>query len=283
MKKQTGKTGKFSGAGILLLLALASTTALAVETDRLTVEDASSNVKFKVTSDGNVTIQQGGTESASALKLNVKDLSGNSRFVVNAKGYTGIGANNPATPLLIDTAQSSEIAMGSPVLLVQGVNNRERLEMRSLYAPVFQGRQFNGSIAAPTATTNGKILMAFGGGGYDSTKFSLNQATFIMKAAEDWSTTAQGTFMTFETTTKGTPGPPTEKMRIADNGNIGFGTSSPSQRLEVNGGVRINTATAKPSCDATTRGTFWVTQGTPNDLVEVCALVSNSLIWKALW
>jgi len=55
-------------------------------------------------------------------------------------------------------------------------------------------------------------------------------------------------------------------------GNVGVGTSTPGRELEVNGGVRLNTATAKPTCDASTRGTFWVTLGGSGveDLVEVC-------------
>lgn len=59
------------------------------------------------------------------------------------------------------------------------------------------------------------------------------------------------------------------------NGNVGIGTASVAsgQKLEVNGGIALNTATAKPVCSATTRGTFWVTQNATliKDAVEVCA------------
>jgi len=39
------------------------------------------------------------------------------------------------------------------------------------------------------------------------------------------------------------------------SGNVGIGTTSPGQVLEVNGGARLNTATAKPACSSTVRGT----------------------------
>ncbi|MCC6806303.1 MAG: hypothetical protein IT381_02675 [Deltaproteobacteria bacterium] len=69
-------------------------------------------------------------------------------------------------------------------------------------------------------------------------------------------------------------------------GNVGIGTSAPGQALEVNGGARLNTAAAKPTCDATTRGTFWVSQGAGGvkDSVEVCAKdASDSYAWRTLY
>jgi hypothetical protein len=62
-----------------------------------------------------------------------------------------------------------------------------------------------------------------------------------------------------------------ERMRVTSTGSVGIGTKVPTRELEVNGGVRLNTATARPTCDATNRGTFWITQGGAGvkDSVEV--------------
>jgi hypothetical protein len=72
-------------------------------------------------------------------------------------------------------------------------------------------------------------------------------------------------------------------ITMASNGNVGVGTTTPTETLEVNGGIRINPAVLKPVCDSNARGTFWYTQGTSNDIVQVCAMVNGSLVWKALW
>ncbi len=69
-------------------------------------------------------------------------------------------------------------------------------------------------------------------------------------------------------------------------GSVGVGTTSPGQKLEVNGGVRLNTATAKPTCDATSRGTFWMAQGAAGvkDTVEVCAKdAADAYSWRTLY
>ncbi|MFA5840844.1 MAG: hypothetical protein WC847_01045 [Candidatus Paceibacterota bacterium] len=70
------------------------------------------------------------------------------------------------------------------------------------------------------------------------------------------------------------------------SGNIGIGVKAPAQKLEVNGGVRLNTVTAKPTCDATVRGTFWSFQGGTGvkDTVEVCAKdVGDAYAWRTIY
>ena len=77
-----------------------------------------------------------------------------------------------------------------------------------------------------------------------------------------------------------------ERVRVSGSGNVGVGTSSPQQKLEVSGGVRLNTTTAKPACDASARGTFWVSQGASGvkDSVEVCAKdASNAYAYRTLY
>ncbi|MBI5220627.1 MAG: hypothetical protein HY978_02185 [Candidatus Liptonbacteria bacterium] len=68
--------------------------------------------------------------------------------------------------------------------------------------------------------------------------------------------------------------------------NVGIGASGPTQVLEVNGGVRLNTGTTKPSCDANARGTFWVTQNGSGvkDNVEVCVRnASSTYLWATIY
>lgn len=69
-------------------------------------------------------------------------------------------------------------------------------------------------------------------------------------------------------------------------GNMGIGTTTPEQKLEVNGGIRLNTATAKPACGVASRGTFWSVQGGAGvkDTVEVCAKdAGDSYAWRTIY
>jgi hypothetical protein len=77
-----------------------------------------------------------------------------------------------------------------------------------------------------------------------------------------------------------------ERARLDSNGNLGVGTRPISQRIEVEGGVRLNTVTPKPTCDATTRGTFWVTQQAAgvDDTVEVCVKnATEAFLWRSVF
>ena len=68
--------------------------------------------------------------------------------------------------------------------------------------------------------------------------------------------------------------------------NVGIGALSPGAKLEVNGGVRLNTATAKPTCDASQRGTLWYTQngGGSADDVDICVRnASSSYVWYSIY
>lgn len=68
--------------------------------------------------------------------------------------------------------------------------------------------------------------------------------------------------------------------------NVGIGVSGPTQTLEINGGMRLNTTASKPTCSSSQRGTFWVTQsgaGT-KDSVEVCVKnASDTYTWFAIY
>jgi hypothetical protein len=250
MKMQTDKMLILPGTALLLLLAFASTPALA-ETDRITVEDpATSAVKFKVTSDGNVT-------------------AGN----VTA-GKIGINASS----------QTSQIEVGAD----GGLNSELRLRVASTSAgaPYFYGSRAGGSLATPTPTPVGKALFALGGTGYTPSGWTSALSGLIgFYTTENWTDSSTGTEIRFSTTTKGSA-TRAEQVRITDNGNVGLGTIAPTQKLEVSGGVRINTVTTKPACDSTARGTFWFTQGGAGvkDSAEVCAKdATDVLAWRPVW
>jgi hypothetical protein len=98
-----------------------------------------------------------------------------------------------------------------------------------------------GTYASPLAVTAGTILGIFGSGGHDGTNWSAaSRASMRVLAAETFTSGAQGTYITFLTTTAGTL-TAGERMRIADNGYVGIG-NTPSYNLDVTGSIRSTIA-----------------------------------------
>lgn len=78
------------------------------------------------------------------------------------------------------------------------------------------------------------------------------------------------------------------RLTVDSAGNVGIGTSaiSSGQKLEINGGVTLATATSKPACNSTTRGTFWAVQSGAGvkDTVEVCAKdAADAYAWRTIY
>jgi hypothetical protein len=60
------------------------------------------------------------------------------------------------------------------------------------------------------------------------------------------------------------------------DGNVGIGTTSPYAKLEVVGGIRLNTTSSKPTCDANQRGTLWFEQSASGTDDYLWACMQNS-------
>lgn len=97
-----------------------------------------------------------------------------------------------------------------------------------------------------------------------------------------WTSTSLPTYLTIETAGLN-QSTYTEKVRVTGSGNMGIGTKTPVQKLDVNGGIRMSATTAAPTCNAVIRGTFWFTQGAPGvaDTLQICAKDSaGSYLWR---
>ena len=97
------------------------------------------------------------------------------------------------------------------------------------YGPVginFIGRRSEGTVAAPTGLLANDNIMAMQGRGYGATGFRPRAGHHEFFAAENWTDTAQGTYISVATTQK-TTAASAERLRILDSGNVGIGTSTP--------------------------------------------------------
>jgi hypothetical protein len=100
-----------------------------------------------------------------------------------------------------------------------------------------------GTYASPTALQSGNLMGVIGFGGHDGTSFSFpNFATIEVRTSQNWTTTAKGTYMTFNTTPNSST-TSSERIRIDQSGFVGIGITAPTNILHINGqGRATNTA-----------------------------------------
>ena len=135
--------------------------------------------------------------------------------------------------------------------------------------PYFIGRSSRGSLASPTASQNDDILLVVSGRGYGDNAFTTgNRASIIMRTTENWTNSAQGTYIQLSTTAVGTTTTATQ-LTIGGAGSA-FGTATTTAaHLTVRGTtlpqlMLQNSATVSMGATvaATTGVTTWTGAGT---------------------
>ena len=153
-----------------------------------------------------------------------------SRFLVANNGNIGIGTTAPAVNFEVSNALST--TAHTLVLMTSYGNNS--------FGSATIGRKARGTAATPAAVQNGDELATFGALGYGATAFSpLSFAQGLsIRAAQNWTDTAQATSMSFSTTSPGVV-QPVVRMTLDASGNLGIGTTNPDGALEVvrSGGI----------------------------------------------
>ncbi len=145
------------------------------------------------------------------------------RMNISSSGNVGVGGFATGASLEVTNALT-----GFPFANVQATS----FTGASPAASLFVGRTARGTSAAPAAAQAGDNLAAFLGRGFGTTAFSGTRGGMFVQAAENWTDTAQGTRLNFNTTAIGTTSPGT-KMTIDPAGNVGIGTFNPEAALEI--------------------------------------------------
>jgi hypothetical protein len=153
---------------------------------------------------------------------------------VTAPGNIGIGTTTPNALLDVSNALIPTSNIANMALTSYGNNS---------FGPEMAGRKARGTAAAPTRVLNGDALAIWGGKGYGTTAFSPISSGLAVLAGENWTDTAQGTFMNFTTTPKLTT-QPVVRMTINFDGQVGIGTTFPNLNgLEVSNATTPNAST----------------------------------------
>ncbi|MBV8848099.1 MAG: DUF2793 domain-containing protein [Methylobacteriaceae bacterium] len=156
------------------------------------------------------------------------------RMEIGPNGNVGIGAAYPTTGnarlLVSSNSGNSPVALSGTVLQVTGADNAAgRLLFESFGAAgnaqmVF--RAGNGTAVSPTALTSGKAIGGLAWFGYGATGFSASgRANISAVAAETWTDTTQGSYMSFYTCQIGTAAL-AERVRILDSGAVLIGNTT---------------------------------------------------------
>ena len=154
--------------------------------------------------------------------------------LVNSVMYqsgTSIGVNTTAPAAALHVAA---VTTSGPAAYVDSFANGVLGTLPMLY------RSARGTPAAPSAVQANDILGGLAVRGYGTTGWSSGRGQVMYKAAENWTDSAQGTYLQLTTTPVGT-GAWAERMRITPDGKVGIGTQTPAQMLSVAGIVESTT------------------------------------------
>ncbi len=188
-------------------------------------------------------------------------------------GKVGIGTTAPGALLDVSdntAALQSLSGMAGTVMVVGGADStRSRLVIDSYgtntsgTASILTFRTARGTSASPTANQTDDILGNIGVQGYGATTYQANsKAAMLIYASENWTDSAQGTYITLNTVPNGTAGVASERLRIGQDGNVSIGTGAAAAfRLDVATDAATFAAKIFNDGNATTRSGLLIQAG----------------------
>jgi hypothetical protein len=139
-----------------------------------------------------------------------------SPVVIRPSGNVGIGTTQPLHKLMIVDESNAPIGI---------------YEYNDFDGANIRGYRARGSVAAPAAIQLNDPIIRLSAFGYTGANF-VQRGQIGIEAAENWTGAANGTQIVFRTTLNGTTAP-VERVRIANYGHVGIGTTTPNYRLHL--------------------------------------------------
>lgn len=173
----------------------------------------------------------------------VWSVSGSNIYNSNS-GFVGVGTSSPDSKLTVSNNPTGLASTGLSGLVAH-FGNTDSSNSRILIDahgtgnfPVLTFRTSRGTAASPLNSQTNDILALLTATGYgDGFPLSSSYNFLNYRAGENWTSTSQGAYLVFSTVLNGST-TTSERMRITDTGNVGVGTTSPTERLHVSGNIK---------------------------------------------
>ena len=188
---------------------------------------------------------KGSTSDDTAKAFNVFDSSSSELFVVRNDGNVGVGTTAPVYKIH-GSADGQAIASGLqsgtvPTIAVTGssqnvINSAIVGSATAANRPVQQFRRARGTLSSPSAVVNNDALGSISTGGYDGTAVQFGAGVDFFVDG----TVTTGTVPTrVSIVTGGNSGNRAERLVVKSDGNVGIGTTTPTEALHVAGNIKV--------------------------------------------
>src|SRR5215213_9005297 len=155
-------------------------------------------------------------------------------------GNVGVGTTMPRAKLTVsnnsDTAPAGQPGTMAQIVGANGATTRLVVDSFGNAVSSIDMRRANNTALNPTALVNGDLIGQITWQGYGATSYGPSRAKILVNAAENYTDTAQGAFMTFHVAPRGGI-TAVEAMRIDATGFVGIGTNNPTSKLFVGSGT----------------------------------------------
>ncbi|MEH2551640.1 hypothetical protein V1283_008285 [Bradyrhizobium sp. AZCC 2262] len=188
--------------------------------------------------DGIFTSHTSGAVSAELAFITSNSNTRSEALRITAAGNVGIGTTTPDAKLTVstNTTGGSTVPSGTNLHVLGTDATANRITLDS-YGNLnsFGMQRANGTAASKTASAADDLLGILYGTGYDGTSaYGAGGAQIRFSASQAFTTSNQGTYMTFHTVANNTT-TNVERLRIDNAGNVGIGTTTPNSLLTLSG------------------------------------------------